>query len=290
MSEMDSKPAEASSAERPWEALFLEHLDAVERHAEHVARRSGYRPHEIEDFVSSVRLKLVDDDYAVLRKHRGESSLLGFLRMVVSNHLRDERNRLLGKYRPSAAAKRLGPDVIQLDRYVRRDGFEVETAIRMVRERYPEGRSVDELRRLAEELPEHVSRRFVPEEAIENRGEAGDAEEKAREEEKERLHERVQDGLVRALDEFPDQDLLILRLIFREGLPISKVARVLKLQQRSLYTRRDRCLASLRESLEAAGLTVEEVRDILGWDLEIPWSPPPEDGGDEGNSPRRPSQ
>lgn len=290
MPEMDPTPAEAPSTSSHWEALFLEHLDAVERHAEHVARRSGFRPHEIEDFVSSVRLKLVEDDYAVLRKHRGESSLLGFLRMVVSNHLRDERNRRLGKYRPSAAALRLGTDAIQLDRYVRRDGFEVETAIRMVRERHPEGRSVDELRRVAEELPEHVSRRFVPEEALESRGEPGDAEERARAEEQERVYERVRDGLHGALGDFPDQDLLILRLIFREGLPISKIARVLKLKQRSLYTRRDRCLASLRESLEAAGLTVDEVRDILGWDLEIPWGPPSEDGRGEGNSARRPSQ
>ncbi|MEM8929862.1 MAG: sigma-70 family RNA polymerase sigma factor [Acidobacteriota bacterium] len=268
-----------------WEGALLEHLAPIERFAERLARGSGFRPAEVEDFVGSVRLKLVDDDYAVLRKHRGESSLRGYLKMVVSNHLRDERNRRLGKYRPSVRATRGGPDAVQLDRFVRRDGFDTETAIRMVRERHPQGSSVEQLRQLAEALPEHHSRRFVSDEVLAERAEAGDAEERAERGERADVHRRVETTLAKALAALSDQDQVILKMIFKHGLPISKVARLVQIRQRALYTRRDRCLRTIRRALDDAGLTTADVRGILGWDLEIDWgndesSPSPD--GEEG--------
>ena len=263
--------AHEGDSQSPWEKLLLEHLGAIERFAARLARNSGFRDAEVDDFVGSVRLKLVDENYAVLRRHRGESSLRGYLKMVVGNLLRDERNHLLGKYRPSVVATRRGPDAVQLDRFVRRDGLDTETAIRMVRERHPRGRSADELRRLADALPERRSRRFVSDDVLAERGEVGDAEQRAQRDQDLAVHRRVESTLVLALAELPGEDRWILELIFRRGLPISKIARLLKVDQRSLYTRRDRCLRAIRGAMRDAGLTLSTVRDILGWDLEIEW-------------------
>jgi hypothetical protein len=45
----------------------------------------------------------------------------------------DYRNRLWGKWRPSAEAKRLGPTAILIERLVARDGWAVDQVIEMVR-------------------------------------------------------------------------------------------------------------------------------------------------------------
>ena len=49
------------------------------------------------------------------------------------------------------------------------------------------------------------------------------------------------------------------------GLQVSEVARMLGVEQKPLYRRRDRLLATLREQLEDRGLTAAEVTDILDW-------------------------
>lgn len=47
-----------------------------------------------EDLESEVRLRLLEDDYAVLRKHRGDSSLVTCLTVVIANMFRDYRIRM----------------------------------------------------------------------------------------------------------------------------------------------------------------------------------------------------
>jgi DNA-directed RNA polymerase specialized sigma24 family protein len=72
-------------------ALYVEHLEVINRIAESLCRRNGIRGADAEDFVSEVRLKLLQDDYAVLRKFRGTSSTTTFLTVVISNLFRDHR-------------------------------------------------------------------------------------------------------------------------------------------------------------------------------------------------------
>lgn len=77
--------------------------------------------------------------------------------------------------------------------------------------------------------------------------------------------ERVQSALNLALETLTPQDLLILKMFFRDGCTIASIAAELGLEARSLYTRKDKCLAKLRAAFDAQGLTWEEVREILGW-------------------------
>ena len=63
----------------PGETLFRNHLEVVEWAIRFVCQKHGLSAEETEDFSSHVRLKLMDDDYAALRKFRGESKLSTFL-------------------------------------------------------------------------------------------------------------------------------------------------------------------------------------------------------------------
>src|SRR5688572_6731090 len=91
------------------ESLFLDNLSLIERLAGAVARRQGIRGAEVDDFVSGVKLRLVEDDYAVLRKFRGESTLATYLAVVIAMLAREQRVQQLGRWRPSAVARQLGP-------------------------------------------------------------------------------------------------------------------------------------------------------------------------------------
>ena len=97
---------------RQW---YVEQLDVINRIASSVCRRNGVQGADAEDFVSDVRLKLLQDDYAVLRKYRGASSQTTFLTVVISNLFRDHRIKHWGKWRPSAEAKRHGEVAVRLE-------------------------------------------------------------------------------------------------------------------------------------------------------------------------------
>ncbi len=250
------------------ETVFLEHLDLVERVATYAGRRAGLAPQEVEDFVSSVKVKLIDDDYAVLRKHRGTSSLPTFLTAVVHNLCRDFLNRKLGKFRPSAAAKRLGPTALALERLLVLDRHDLAAAIEILRRHHGVEESTDEIEDLAARLPPRNPRRFVGEEALASRPSAApesSPERRLEDGERARTASRVEEVLNRALETLSPEDLLILKMCYRDGLTVAAIASALHLEQRPLYSRRERCFKKLRAVFESQGLTWDEVRGILGW-------------------------
>ena len=250
------------------ESVFVEHLPLIERVAESACRRAGLQPHESEDFVAQVKLKLIDDDYAVLRKHRGDSRLTTYLVTVVNNQFKDHCNHLWGKFRHSAAAKRLGADAKALERLLVIDRHDLESAIEILKTNHRVETSREELRDIAAQLPQRQKRRFVGEEVLEQRAsEAPEADAEQRVEASERTvkAEQVEEVLQAALEALSPQDLLILKMFYRDGCTVAAIAAALGLEARPLYSRKERCHASLRKALEAQGLTWEEVRDILGW-------------------------
>ncbi|MSO61184.1 MAG: hypothetical protein EXQ50_03690 [Acidobacteria bacterium] len=58
-----------------YQRLLLEHLPLID----HIVRTTGRRSHlsagEQEDFAGFVRLRLIEDDYAILRKFQNRSAL-----------------------------------------------------------------------------------------------------------------------------------------------------------------------------------------------------------------------
>src|SRR5690349_21220014 len=110
------------------EDLFLAHLPHIDKVVNHLCRRYHFQTDEAQDFRSSVYERLVEDDYAVFRKFQGRSSLNTYLTIVISNMLKDYLNRLLGKWRPSAEAERMGPIAVLLEQLLVRDGHTFDEA------------------------------------------------------------------------------------------------------------------------------------------------------------------
>ena len=88
--------------------LFEAHYSLVEELIRFLSRRNRLGTDEREDFTSYAMLKLVENDYARLRKYRGDSSFRTYLTVVSQRLFLDYRTQKWGKWRPSTTAKRLG--------------------------------------------------------------------------------------------------------------------------------------------------------------------------------------
>ncbi len=100
------------------EQLFLSNLPLIERVIGSICRRHCVFDDEADEFDAMVKLKLVDDDYAVLRKFKGKSLLKTYLTTVVANLFRDHLIHKHGKWRSSRIAQTLGQEAVQLERLV----------------------------------------------------------------------------------------------------------------------------------------------------------------------------
>jgi RNA polymerase sigma factor for flagellar operon FliA len=240
--------------------LYVEHLDAINRIAESLCRRNGIRGADAEDFASEVRLKLLQDDYAVLRKHRGACSTTTFLTVVISNLFRDHRIKLWGKWRPSAEARRRGEAAVLLEAAVYRDGRTFEEACGVLEQHGRLNVRRDELRRLMTELPYRAPRRGVDEAVdVADVPATDSADGSVLGDERDQRLQAAKQALDRAVAQLDPEDRLIIRMHFFEGLSIADVARGLGVAQKPLYPRIKRILETLSGALGAEGIGAEYV-------------------------------
>src|SRR5947208_13014691 len=110
-------------------------------------------PDDVEDFASWVKLRLIDGDYAVIRKFQGRCSPATYLTVVIRRLFSDYQIRLHGKWHTSATAQRLGPDPVQLERLLYRDRKPLDEAVAIM-SATDSAPTRAEIERLAAQLPE----------------------------------------------------------------------------------------------------------------------------------------
>ncbi|HEX7241210.1 MAG TPA: sigma-70 family RNA polymerase sigma factor [Longimicrobiaceae bacterium] len=247
------------------EALFLENLARIERIAASLCRRNGLSGDEADDFGSWARMKLVEDDYAVLRKFRGESALPTYLTVVLTMLFRDYRVREWGRWRASAAAQRLGEVAVRLETLVHRDGCSLEEAARRMRAAGATELSDRALAELLGRLPDRSPLRppTAGLEALEALPAPEGADALVLAGEAERRRRETEEALRRALQRLPVEDRVIVRMRVWEDMSLADVARSLGLPQKPLYRRLERVFTELRRHLEADGVSRERVRDLF---------------------------
>lgn len=243
-----------------YERLLLQHLDEVDQLVRTWGRRRHLSSAEQEDFAGFVRLRLIDDDYAVLRKFQNRSSLWTYLSSVIGRLSIDFCTEQWGRWRPSASAERLGDDAIALERLVTRDGHTPDEAIAILRDRG--GPSEADLRATWAQLPEKMRAVTVSEEAAAlvsaNETSGASVEDAAHQRDVERLDRT----LGAAFEQLAAQDRLLIALRYDRGLSIAEIARLLQSTVPTLHRRLDKSLKRLRESLQ--GFTPAEVRQLIG--------------------------
>src|SRR6476620_11211593 len=102
------------------ESLFVETLPTIRRILSGLSRRQGMLMHDAEDFASWATSRLMENDYAMLRKFRGDSSLSTYLAAVCACLAREYRVTHWGRWRPSVAARRAGTVGVRLETLMQR--------------------------------------------------------------------------------------------------------------------------------------------------------------------------
>lgn len=248
-----------------YEELLVSNLALVDKLVAFVCRRHALYGADAEDFASLVKLKLVENDYAILRKFEGKSSLATYLGVVVQRIFLSHRTRQWGKWSPSPQAAHAGDAAVLLEAMVHRDGIAADEALPRVLKRYPEA-SPDTLGALLARLAPRVPARprvynFAgePPEVVSKLTPDGDLAQK----ERESIGARATRTLRTTIQGWPVQDQLIVRMRYADGLKVATIARLLQLELKSLYRHIDRLLRGLRVALAADGLPLEDLRSLL---------------------------
>jgi len=229
-----------------------------------VCRRARVFGADAEDFASSVKLALVENDYAVLRKYEGRSSLATYLTVIAERLLSDEWMRRQGRWRPSTEALRLGPAAVLLETLVRRDRRSFEEALPMVQTLDPTlsrrdveamlGRLPDRKVRPRETELEAAAGSLVAFESTDVRALANESR---------AVSELATRTLRDALASLPLEERMILKLRFAQSMSIADISRMLRLPQRPLYRRIETTLAALRRELAMTGIHTDDLEALF---------------------------
>ena len=250
------------------EALFTANLPVIDDVTSQVCRRNRLSPADAEDFRSDVRIHFLDRNCEVLRRFEGRSSLATYITVVIQRLFLDRRNRLWGKWRPSAEARRLGPTAMLLERLVSRDGWSPDQALETLRVNH--GLTVDDtLRTFCERLSKRgPTRQMVDEEeALSVAGASVPADANVVRAEQDFLAKRVQTALDRARQGLPPEERLILKMRFDDRVPVADIARALDLNQRRLYRTLERILAQIGTSMANEGVSRADVQALFADDI-----------------------
>jgi len=223
------------------------------------------RADEIEEFAAIVRLRLVENDYAILRAFQGRSRFATYIASVIGRMLLDHHNHEWGKWRKSAEAERMGELAVILEKLLYRDEHSPDEAFAILAPSYPEltRERIDEL---SARIPARVKRRMVTiEEALSEPAQQTDPEVI---ESGHRISLIVTESIAR----FSDGDQLILRLRFESEMTIAQISRSLHFDQQLLYRRFRRLLSDLRQALLSNGISAAIVDGLIGrnlWNLDF---------------------
>jgi RNA polymerase sigma factor (sigma-70 family) len=216
-----------TEAARGGERQFREALPLIKDVLDLLCRQNCLPGVDEAEFRSLAFGKLIENDYDVLRRFSGKSTLRTFLLVVLQRALLDHRARQWGTWRPSIEAKRLGPVAVRLEQLISCEGMTAEQAIDVLRSRDRVDESAEKLRALASELPPRPH-----------------------------VHADVRATVSGLFAE----ERLILKLRYVDGLTISQIARLLRTDAGRLYRRVERILAQVREQLRERGIDREFAR------------------------------
>jgi len=242
--------------------LFLSNLDAIDRAIAYVCHRNHLSPQDGEEFGSEVKTKLIEGNYAVLRKFEGRSSFSTYVTTVIQRLYFQWRVQMWGKWRPSAEAKRLGEKAITLERMLTRDGFTYHEAM----ETLTTGTRAftrEEVEALYLRLPERQPRPVLVSAVAPELAPTVDPDTALFSGERRKRARSAAAAVDQAIAEMDPESQLILRMRFWHNRKVPDIAGALRIDAKRLYKKIDRMLQLLRAALEKAGVDREAISELL---------------------------
>jgi RNA polymerase sigma factor for flagellar operon FliA len=248
-------------------AVFEAHRPWIQKVAGITCRRNSVWGDDAEDFLSLALMKVVENDFAVIRQFQGRADLKTYLATVVVRRFYEWTRERWGRWRHSARAQQLGDLAMDLEALVHRDGYALREACEVLRSRGRTESSDAELARLFAELPDRTPHpgkapttspdELADDDRPDERVIGGEVESRCR---------RVLDVLYRALALLQPEDQVLVRGRYGDGKSVADLARALRTEQAPLYRRSEKLKGELRKVMEREGVGRDDVRECLGLD------------------------
>lgn len=247
-----------------YQRLLLDHLDLINQIVRTTGRRRHLSAPEREDFAGFVNLRLIEDDYAILRKFQNRSTLWTYLAMVIERLSLDFCAEKWGRWRPSASAERLGPIAVNLERLVTRDNHTLEEAMEILRTNHDVDLTHAELRRMWDQLPVRLRTVAVGEEAAAAVSSNDSSEVRIEDSVRQQHIDHLQRALQAAFEQLAAQDRVLIALRFDQDLSMVEIAQLIGSSVPTLHRRLDKSVKQLRAALSQAGFDPREVSRLIG--------------------------
>jgi RNA polymerase sigma factor (sigma-70 family) len=248
--------------------LLVLNLALIERAVAFACRRHRLDAEDADDFAAVVKLRLVDNDYAILRAYEERSSFATYISIVVQRMALDYRIAQWGKWHPSTAARRLGALAIDLEQLVFRDSRTLDEAMVILSPKHG-GVTRQSLQSILDRLPVRAPRHrdveIAEAETLPDSG-SNEVEEPLLSKERQSASERLSAVMGSLIAGLPDDDRLILQLRFEGSMTVAQIARSLGLDQKMTYRRIERRMGELKVQLLRSGFTTPDVLDLIGRD------------------------
>src|SRR5262245_53814691 len=253
----------------PWtveyHSLLVQHLGHIDRVVGGMARRHQLSAPDTEELTSVVRYKLIDKDFAILKKFQGRSSIATYLTVVVERLCLDFFNERWGKWRPSSTALKSGATAIQLEQLAARDGLTFDEAVNTLQINQGVAESREELLAIFVQLPVHAIKRLAGEEELALVAARGGASDPAFDlPEEYALAARIESVLTGGIAALGARDRLLIKLHYLDALSVASIARMLDVEARPLYNHLEDIKRQLRGHLRKAGVDEVQVNRIVG--------------------------
>lgn len=243
-------PDAADASVSPSE-LLVEQLGLLDRITAHVCRRRRLTADEAEEFAGHVRLRFVEDDYAILRSFRHRCSLGTYLHIVIERLLLDYRTAQWGRWRPSVRAAEMGDVGVLLERLMTRDGLSFDDACSVMQTNHKVDVSPSDLYAMSVKLPVRRRRRFVSETFETSLATDGRPDDNLTREDAGRVAAQLKTALRASITELTPADRALLDMRYRQGRPVADIARALNAPAKPLYRRLEQIVRRLRRPVQA---------------------------------------
>jgi RNA polymerase sigma factor (sigma-70 family) len=247
------------SVDPPLLRLWREHEAAIEEIIAAVAGRRRLSPEDREDFSSEVKLRFFDEEKSPLLRHEGLASWKTYLTVVITNIGRDFLNKEWGKWRPSAAAGRLGRWAVRFEMLTHRDGVGLRAAVQSVVEESGGTLSESHVYELYAQLPLRKRREIIGLEPLGDLASTDAADAALWASEREADQRAAFDVLAEVLDELDPEEALMIRMRYFDGFTLARIGEEVGLRVQRVHERLGRILVRLRETLEERGANGSEL-------------------------------
>ena len=243
--------------------LYAQHADTIESVLAYTRRAQRLTADAGDEFASWARLKLLEDDCAILGKYQGLSTFRTYLVTVIQRLFLDWRIAEWGRWRPTTDARRAGPLAIELEKLVLRDRVDFEQAAQTLVSKGIAA-SAAECDRVWAELPRRPRRQRAGADELERVAASTAARDPITQDEDQAGAARARAALADALPKLEAQEQLIIRLRYQDGFTVARIAQLLNVEAKPLYRRIEQLLSKIRGMLLDAGVTAEDARGLFG--------------------------